>query len=267
MSTACNLPDDRHPMTVVQAALVQSEWTGDKESMIEKNFEYARQAAEQGPRSCASRRSSQPLLLHRFRTRPITTPPRRSPTAPPSSGCMDLARETGMVIVVPIYEKVDEGRFYNTAAVIDSRRPVPGQVPQDPHPSRQGVLGEVLLPAGQPRLPDLRHRSRTDRRLHLLRPPLPRRMAGAGAQGRQDRLQPLRHQPRASSCTYGISNSRRPRSPTSISSGRSTGSDEKTCGDTDYYGSSYFVDPRGQIIDGTASDTKDEVLVRDLDMT
>jgi N-carbamoylputrescine amidase len=36
--------------------------------------------------------------------------------------------------------------------------------------------------------------------------------------------------------------------------------------DTEYYGSSYFASPRGQVIDGTASDTKDEVLVRDLDM-
>ena len=35
-------------MTVVRAALVQSEWTGDKESMIEKNLEYARNAAADG---------------------------------------------------------------------------------------------------------------------------------------------------------------------------------------------------------------------------
>ena len=35
---------------------------------------------------------------------------------------------------------------------------------------------------------------------------------------------------------------------------------------TEYYGSSYFANPRGQIIDGTASDTDDEVIVRDLDM-
>ena len=35
-------------MTIVRAALVQSEWTGDKESMIEKNFGLARDAAGQG---------------------------------------------------------------------------------------------------------------------------------------------------------------------------------------------------------------------------
>ena len=37
-------------------------------------------------------------------------------------------------------------------------------------------------------------------------------------------------------------------------------------GDNDFYGQSYFADPRGQIVDGTASDDKEEVIVRDLDM-
>ena len=33
---------------VIRAALVQTSWTGDKESMIKAHEEYARQAAEQG---------------------------------------------------------------------------------------------------------------------------------------------------------------------------------------------------------------------------
>ena len=40
---------------------------------------------------------------------------------------------------------------------------------------------------------------------------------------------------------------------------------EKELGPNDYYGSSYFCDPRGQII-AQASDTKEEVLVADLDL-
>ena len=35
-------------MTVVRAALVQTAWTGDKESMIVAHEDYARQAAAQG---------------------------------------------------------------------------------------------------------------------------------------------------------------------------------------------------------------------------
>ncbi|MEX1271107.1 MAG: acyltransferase, partial [Acidimicrobiia bacterium] len=33
---------------IVRAALVQTEWTGDKESMIDKNVDMARQAAADG---------------------------------------------------------------------------------------------------------------------------------------------------------------------------------------------------------------------------
>ena len=34
--------------SIVRAAVIQSEWTGDKESMVEKNIGYARDAADQG---------------------------------------------------------------------------------------------------------------------------------------------------------------------------------------------------------------------------
>ena len=76
------------------------------------------------------------------------------------------------------------------------RRHVPRQVPQEPHPAGEGLLGEVLLPPRQPRLPGVRHRGRQGRRLHLLRPALPRGLAGARPQRRPDRVQPVGHQPR-----------------------------------------------------------------------
>jgi beta-ureidopropionase len=37
-------------------------------------------------------------------------------------------------------------------------------------------------------------------------------------------------------------------------------------GDNDFYGTSYFADPRGQVVDGTASDQEAELVVRDLDL-
>jgi N-carbamoylputrescine amidase len=37
-------------------------------------------------------------------------------------------------------------------------------------------------------------------------------------------------------------------------------------GDDDFYGTSYFADPRGQLIDGPASNMEEEVVVRDLDL-
>ena len=37
-------------------------------------------------------------------------------------------------------------------------------------------------------------------------------------------------------------------------------------GDNDFYGSSYFVNPRGQLVGEPASDSDEELIVRDLDM-
>ena len=87
------------------------------------------------------------------------------------------------------------------------RRHLPRQVPQAPHPEPAQVLGEVLLPPRQPRVPGVRDRRRQDRRLHLLRPALPRGLARAGPQRRADRLQPQRHQARALATGSGRSSS------------------------------------------------------------
>ena len=96
-----------------------------------------------------------------------------------------------MAMVVPVYEREQAGVYYNTAAVYDADGIVPGQVPQEPHPAHVGVLGEVLLQAGQPRLPGVQDALREDRRLHLLRPAFPGRRAAPRPERRRDRLQPV----------------------------------------------------------------------------
>jgi len=40
----------------------------------------------------------------------------------------------------------------------------------------------------------------------------------------------------------------------------------ESLGDNDFYGTSYFANPRGQFVEGTASDQAAELVVRDLDM-
>ncbi len=112
---------------------------------------------------------------------------------PTTEAVAKLAAKYRMAIVVPVYEKEMAGVLYNTAAVYRRRRHVPRQVPQEPHPADQRLLGEVLLQARQPRLPGLRDALRQGRRLHLLRPPLPGGRARARPERRRDRLQPERH--------------------------------------------------------------------------
>ena len=101
---------------VVRAALVQSEWTGDKESMVAKNIEYARQAAAQGAQIlCFQEIFSGPYFCTEQRNEHFDTA-EPVPDGPTMTKMIALARETGMVLVVPIFEVEDTGHYYNTAA-------------------------------------------------------------------------------------------------------------------------------------------------------
>ena len=58
---------------IVRAALVQTKWTGDKQSMIEANVALAREQRRRAPRSCASKSCSTDPTSARSRT-PSTSP-------------------------------------------------------------------------------------------------------------------------------------------------------------------------------------------------
>jgi N-carbamoylputrescine amidase len=105
---------------VVRAALLQTEWTGDKDSMIKKHEDYARQAAEQGAQvMCFQEVFYSPYFCqvqeneHFDDAEPI-------PDGPTTQAMQALAKETGMVLVLPMFEMEQEGFYYNTAAVIDA---------------------------------------------------------------------------------------------------------------------------------------------------
>ena len=107
-------------MTIVRAAITQTTWTGDKESMIDKHEQFARDAAAQGARSSASRSCSTARTSASPRTPKYydyAEPCRRADVQRFAA----LAKELGMVMVLPIYEEEQPGVYYNTA-VVDRRR-------------------------------------------------------------------------------------------------------------------------------------------------
>src|ERR687890_2810688 len=106
----------------VRGALLQATWTGDKESMIQKHEQAAHEAAKQG---------AQVMLFQELFYGPyfcqVQDPQYYSyteliPDGPTTKRMQALARETGMVVVAPMYEEDEtaSGIDYNTAAVIDS---------------------------------------------------------------------------------------------------------------------------------------------------
>lgn len=251
---------------IVRSALVQAAWTGDYESMLETNIRYARQAADDG---------AQVLCFQEIFTGPyfcnVQDPSfydlaEPIPDGPTVTAMMQVAKETSMVMVVPIYERVDEGTFYNTAAVIDADGSLLGiyrktHIPQvegfwEKFYFRPGNLGYPVFDTAVGRIGVYicydRHFPEGWRELGLKGAKIVFNPS-ATTRGHSKYLWQLEQPAAAVANQYFVGAINR------------VGAEDLE--DTDYYGSSYFVDPRGQIVGSAASDTADEVVVRDLDMS
>ena len=250
---------------VVRAALVQSEWTGDQESMVEKNISYARDAAEQG---------AQVLCFQEIFNSPYFCTVQDSdnyswaepiPDGPTIQRMIAVAKETGMVLVVPIYEVVDEGTFFNAAAVIDADGTYLGKYRKTHIPQvkgfwekfyfRPGNLGYPVFDTAVGRIGVYicydRHFPEGWRVLGLKGARIVFNPS-ATTRGHSKHLWQLEQPAAAVANEYFVGAINR------------VGAEDLE--GTDYYGSSYFADPRGEIVGDTASDTEDEVLVRQLDL-
>jgi N-carbamoylputrescine amidase len=250
---------------VVRAAILQTEWTGEKESMLKKNMDYAREAAEQDVRvMCFQELFDAPYFCsvqeneHFDYAEPV-------PDGPTVKAMQGLAQETGMVLVVPMFEKEDDGFFYNTAAVIDADGGYLGKYRKThiPHVNgfwekfyfRPGNLGYPIFDTAVGRIGVYicydRH--------------FPEGWRALGLAGAKIVFNP-------SATSRGLSmylwNLEQPASAVANEYfvGAINRVGKEPFGENDYYGSSYFCDPRGQIVGGAASDTGEELVVRDLDL-
>ena len=107
---------------IVRAALLQAEWTGDKESMIEKHEKYAREAAAQGAKVMCFQELFYGPYFCQVQDPEYFSYTEHIPDGPTTKRMQELAKETGMVLIVPMYEEDEQttGIYYNTAAVIDA---------------------------------------------------------------------------------------------------------------------------------------------------
>ncbi|HET8738764.1 MAG TPA: nitrilase-related carbon-nitrogen hydrolase [Acidimicrobiia bacterium] len=249
----------------VRAALVQTTWTGDKESMVEKNIKYARDAAAQGAQvMCFQELFNAPYFCQVQEDEHKDTA-ESVPDGPTTQRMIGLAKETGMVLVVPIYEKEDDGLLYNTAAVIDADGTYLGKYRKThiPHVNgfwekfyfRPGNMGYPVFDTAVGRIGVYicydRHFPEGWRALGLAGAKIVFNPS-ATSRGLSMYLWSLEQPAAAVANEYFVGAINR------------VGKEE--FGDNDFYGSSYFVDPRGQLVGEPASDTDEEVIVRDLDL-
>ena len=148
------------------------------------------------------------------------------PDGPTTKRMQDLAKQTGMVVVAPMYEEDEKaaGIYYNTAAVIDADGTYLGKYRKTHIPHVKGFWEKFYFRPGNLGYPGVRDRGRQGRRVHLLRPPLPGGRPGARPQRRRDRADPQRDVARPVRVPVADRAARATRSPTATTSGRSTGS-------------------------------------------
>jgi beta-ureidopropionase len=250
---------------VVRAAVVQTEWTGDRESMIEKHIAFARQAASQGAQVMCFQELFNDAYFCQVQDTVHMDGAEKVPDGPTVQRMTEVARETGMVLVVPIYEKEDDGFFYNTAAVLDSDGTYLGKYRKThiPHVGgfwekfyfRPGNMGYPVFDTAVGRIGVYicydRHFPEGWRALGLAGAKIVFNPS-ATSRGLSMYLWNLEQPAAAVANEYFI--------------GAINRVGREPYGDNDFYGSSYFVDPRGQVVGDQASDTDEELVVRDLDL-
>jgi len=177
-----------------------------------------------------------------------------------------LAKETGMVLVVPVYEKEQEGLFYNTAFVVDADGTYLGKYRKHHIPQVEGFWEKFYFRPGNLGYPVFDTAVGPIGVYICYDRHFPEGWRALGLGGARIVFNP-------SATSRGLSmylwNLEQPAAAVAneyfVGAINRVGIEE--LGDNDFYGSSYFVSPRGQLVGEAGSDEEDDLIVRDLDMS
>ena len=106
----------------IRAALLQAEWTGDKDTMIEKHEKYAREAAKQGAQVMCFQELFYGPYFCQVQDPQYYAYTEQVPDGPTTKRMQELAKETGMVLIVPMYEEDEQRRHLLQHRRRDRRR-------------------------------------------------------------------------------------------------------------------------------------------------
>jgi N-carbamoylputrescine amidase len=250
---------------VVRAGLVQASWAGDKETMTSKAIASVRQAAAGGAKVvCLQELFNGPYFCQVQESEwydwaePV-------PDGPTIRQMRDVAREAGTVLIVPVYEVEHPGVFYNTAAVIDSDGSYLGKHRKNHIPQVAGFLEKFYFRPGNLGYPVFDTAVGRIGVYICYERHFPEGWRALGLGGAEIVFNP-------SATSRGLSEYlwRLEQPAAAVANEYFVGTINRVgvepLGTNDFYGQSYFVDPRGQLVGEAASDSDDAVVVRDLDL-
>ena len=252
-------------MSVVRAALVQTNWTGDKESMIVAHEDYARQAAAQGAKvMCFQELFYGPYFCQVQDAKYYEYA--ESIPGPTTERFQALAAELGMVLVLPMYEEEQPGILYNTAAVVDADGTYLGKYRKNHIPQVKGFWekfyfrpGNLGYPVFQTAVGPVGVYICYDRHF-------PEGWRALGLNGAQIVFNPSATHRGLSAYLWKLEQPASAVANEYFVGAINRVGIESEIGDNDFYGTSYFVDPEGKFVGEPADPYKPELVVRDLDM-
>jgi beta-ureidopropionase len=249
----------------IRAALVQTTWTGDKESMIKAHEEYARQAAGQGAKVICFQELFYGPYFCQVQDAGYYSYAESIP-GPTTERFQALAAELGMVMVLPMYEQEQPGVLYNTAAVVDADGRYLGKYRKTHIPQVKGFWEKFYFRPGNLGYPTFDTAVGRIGVYICYDRHFPEGWRALGLAGARIVFNPSATSRSLSSYLWKLE---QPASAVAneyfIGAINRVGI-ESEIGDNDFYGTSYFVDPEGKFVDGTADDHNAELLVRDLDL-
>jgi N-carbamoylputrescine amidase len=250
---------------VVRSAIVQTAWTGDKTSMIDLHEKHARDAASQGAQVMCFQELFYGPYFCQVQDTAYYDYAEGVPDGPTTQRFQSLAKELGMVLVLPVYEQDGPGFLYNTAAVIDADGSYQGKYRKTHIPQVRGFWEKFYFRPGNSGWPVFdtavgrvgvyicydRHFPEGWRALGLAGAEIVFNPS-ATSRGLSSYLWQLEQPAAAVANMYYV--------------GAINRVGVEPLGDNDFYGTSYFVDPRGQFVGGVASTNDEELVIRDLDL-
>ena len=252
---------------IVKGALLQANWTGDKESMIQKHEEYVHKAAKQGAQFMLFQELFYGPYFCQVQDKQYYSYTELIPDGPTTKRMQSLAKETGMVLVVPMYEEDSQtsGIYYNTAAVIDADGKYLGKYRKTHIPNVNGFWEKFYFRPGNMGYPVFDTAVGKVGVYICYDRHFPEGARALGLNGAEIVLIP-------SATSRGLSEHlwRIEQVSHAVANGYYVGTINRVgiepLGENDFYGQSYFVDPRGQFVGEVGDAHNEELLVRSLNL-
>ena len=250
----------------VRAALLQTDWTGSKDTMIDKHEAACHEAAAQGAQVMCFQELFYGPYFCQVQDVEYYGYTEYIPDGPTTQRFQSIAKETGMVLVLPMYEITQAGVYYNTAAVIDADGKYLGKYRKQHIPQTGGFWEKYFFKPGDGGYPVFKTQFATIGVYICYDRHFPEGARALGLNGAE-----IVYNPSATVASQSQYLWKLEQPAHAVANGYYVGAINRVGTEAPwnigrFYGTSYFVNPRGQII-AEASEYNDELVVADLDLS